>query len=220
MKRGLLRRAIVVVMGSCAVVVLATGAEAQLLFPGSTKSSEIGNAALVKVLLTALRWQDRAEAARQLGDSGDPRVVQALATAAVNDPNARVREAATDAITQLRQGGGGWRPNPPWPLPPPPGPPFNPVDPQAELVQSWYQHFLGRSVDGSGIQTWVALLRQGVPPEDVLGGILGSPEYYRRNGGTPVGFVRGLYRDVLGREPGRDEIPQWVNQLRNLRGDR
>ena len=56
-------------------------------------------------------------------------------------------------------------------------------------------------------------------PEAARAGILGSDEYYCRHGGTPEGFVTGLYREVLGREPACAEVASWVCNLRRC-GDR
>jgi hypothetical protein len=94
------------------------------------------------------------------------------------------------------------------------------VDPHVELVQSWYQRYLRRSIDISGLQGWVNLLRQGASHDDVKAAILGSPEYYQLQGNTPEGFVTGLYGDVLGRAPSRDELVLWLNRLGQLRNDR
>jgi len=40
-----------------------------------------------------------------------------------------------------------------------------------------------------------------------------TPAYYAAQGGTPQGFVRGLYRDLLGRDPSDDESTRGVNLL-------
>src|SRR5262249_48862733 len=48
-------------------------------------------------------------------------------------------------------------------------------------------------------------------PVLVEAAILSSPEYFRRNGGTPEGFVLGLFRDVLGRPPTPPEMNFWMN---------
>jgi hypothetical protein len=42
--------------------------------------------------------------------------------------------------------------------------------------------------------------------------IIGSDEYWERNGSNVVGFVRGLYADVLGRVPNRDEVLGWAQR--------
>jgi hypothetical protein len=93
-------------------------------YPGAGYSAPVNNAALVRVLLTDVKDERRVEAARLLGASGDPKVIQALSTAAVEDQDPRVRQAATEALRQLRDlCGGGTVPAPPAPAWPPLGPP-------------------------------------------------------------------------------------------------
>ncbi|HUK13155.1 MAG TPA: DUF4214 domain-containing protein [Thermoanaerobaculaceae bacterium] len=41
-----------------------------------------------------------------------------------------------------------------------------------------------------------------------------APEYFAAQGGTEAGFVRALYRDVLGRMPSDDEVGFWLRRLR------
>lgn len=45
--------------------------------------------------------------------------------------------------------------------------------------------------------------------------ILGSDEYYAHHGGTDVGFVSGLYQDILGRSPSTGDLELWVGWLRS-----
>jgi hypothetical protein len=63
------------------------------------------------------------------------------------------------------------------------------------------------------LQNWVSQLQAGISPTQIQADILGSDEYYQRNGGTPDGFVRGLYHDILGRDADYDEIYSWVARL-------
>ena len=86
-------------------------------------------------------------------------------------------------------------------------------DPVA-MVQGWYQRYLHRNVDPSGIQTWTQSLQDGNSPAMVLGTILGSDEYIQNAGGTPRAFIRALYRDILGREPSPREYDHWLRDLR------
>jgi len=53
------------------------------------------------------------------------------------------------------------------------------------------------------------------PTAHVLGAIVGSDEYYNHNGSTPEGFVRGMYRDVLGRTADVQpwEVGVWLKKL-------
>ena len=88
-----------------------------------------------------------------------------------------------------------------------------------QLVESWYQRYLGRGSDPGGLNNWVWQLRSGMPPDAVEASILGSDEYYVRHGQTPEGFVAGLYQDVLSRGALGGEVASWVNRFYGL-GDR
>ncbi len=82
-----------------------------------------------------------------------------------------------------------------------------------EIIDGWYHRFLGRCVDPAGIDYWVPQLCR-KPPEVVLSELVASQEYYHRNGCSPEGFVRGLYRDVLGRtDLCHQDIHYWVCRL-------
>jgi hypothetical protein len=83
----------------------------------------------------------------------------------------------------------------------------------AATVQGWYLRYLHRDVDPSGIQTWTDALASGNSPTMVLSTILGSDEYVQYNGDTPEGFVRGLYLDIVGREPSSREYRYWLRKL-------
>jgi HEAT repeats/Domain of unknown function (DUF4214) len=173
-----------------------------------------GRAALVRTLLNGVSARRRAEAAEALGETGDQRVLEALATAAAHDSEPEVRGAARRAIRQIRGDQGQWEGGPgPFPRP-------QPQDPNVVLVESWYQRYLGRSGDRSGLATFAGMLARGVSAEDVQAGILASDEFWRRYGGTAPGFIRGLYESVLNRTPNRAEVDLWGRRYNLLRGDR
>ena len=72
-------------------------------------------------------------------------------------------------------------------------------------VQGFYTTFLGRNGALAELQPWVTTLISGAAQEQVMAGILGSPEYYARAGtlvaaGTPdVRYVTSLYQALLNR---------------------
>lgn len=171
-------------------------------------------AALVRTLLNGVSARRRAEAALQLGESGDPRVLEALATAAAHDTEPDVRRAARQAIRQIR-GGQIDAPPRPGPFPPP-----QPQDPNVVLVESWYQRYLGRSADRGGLGTFAGMLARGTPADQVQATLLASDEFWRRYGGTPAGFIGGLYECVLSRSPTRGEVGNWGQRFNLHRGDR
>jgi hypothetical protein len=85
-------------------------------------------------------------------------------------------------------------------------------DPVA-LVDSWYRMYLGRTaLNDPASAGWVKLLRRGSPPASVLAGILGSPEYFNRVGGTMPAFIRAVYRDVVGRPVTQGELRFWLRR--------
>jgi len=91
------------------------------------------------------------------------------------------------------------------------------IQPQADLVNSWYVRYLGRNADAAGIDYWGRQLICGKPAVVVLSGIIGSDEYFHRNGCNPTGFVLGLYADVLGRGATQPEVNYWLHKLQGCR---
>lgn len=70
-----------------------------------------------------------------------------------------------------------------------------------DQVQAVYQTFLKRSADAQGLNDWTNFLISGGTVEGMKARFLGSPEYFQlQAGGTNLGFLVSLYRDVLGRE--------------------
>lgn len=83
-----------------------------------------------------------------------------------------------------------------------------------QLVQGWYARYLGRQADHAGLCNWVDQLRAGRSPEYLEAALIGSDEYWHRNGCSPTGFITALYVDVLGRNPCAAEVQQWCHELR------
>jgi hypothetical protein len=201
---------------------LAGAARGQALRPsGWAPPPALDLALLARTLQSDIDWRRREEAALQLGNSGDPRWVGPLATAAAGDPSLRVRQAARDALANIRLAN-----QPPGFNVPPlrPGPGWTvgglPGDPFADMVAAWYWQFLRRSPEPAGLAAHLAVLHAGVAPIDVQAAIIGSDEYWRRQGSTARGFVRGLYADVLGRSAGPSEVANWLNRFNVTRGNR
>jgi endoglucanase len=67
-------------------------------------------------------------------------------------------------------------------------------------VTRLYQDYLGRTPSASERDGWVGRITSGATNVDTIQvNFFASPEYYRRAGGTDVGFVAALFRDALGR---------------------
>ncbi len=72
---------------------------------------------------------------------------------------------------------------------------------QSEFVQKLYHFYLGRAADPQGLTFWLDAAKAGATAEQLRAGFLASGEYLGKRGGTADGFLAGLYRDVLGRDP-------------------
>jgi len=152
----------------------------------------------------------RREAARALGQRAGLSAINALAQAAAFDPDRQVRAAAGDAIALIRRrAAGNWVGRPP-----------SGAHAYRELVESWYQLYLHRASDGTGLRDFVDRLRRGVSPEAIQAEILASDEYYRLHGSRPRSWVAGLYADVLDRSPLQQEVQGWVRTLDRYGGSR
>jgi hypothetical protein len=84
-----------------------------------------------------------------------------------------------------------------------------------QRVDRWFRRYLGRSATAKERNYGAGLLRQGATGNYVRGSVLGMREYYLKQGGTPVGFGKGLYLDVMGRNPTRPELQEVVAALAN-----
>lgn len=83
----------------------------------------------------------------------------------------------------------------------------------ANLVQADYHAYLGRDGDDVGLNSWVQRMHNGMTQEQVEAAFLASSEYMQLQGGTQSGWIKGLYRDVLGRTPSSDEVNGWLRTL-------
>lgn len=75
-----------------------------------------------------------------------------------------------------------------------------------------YEELLGRTPDPQGLTFWTNYLRTG-SVNSLRFQHLASPEYYRNAGGTNDGYVRQLYRDLLGREIDSSGLRFYVGRL-------
>ncbi len=82
-----------------------------------------------------------------------------------------------------------------------------------QFVTAAYQKYLGRLPGGAELNGWVSAMRGGLSDERLEAGFIGSPEYVASHGGAGAGWVRGMYRDLLGRAPSQAEVDGWVNAL-------
>lgn len=81
-------------------------------------------------------------------------------------------------------------------------------------VARLYLAAFARHADHGGLVHWTGLVRRGAGLDGVAGAFVASPEFAGRNGAPDSrGFVRLLYRNVLGREPDSAGEAHWVGQL-------
>ncbi len=80
-------------------------------------------------------------------------------------------------------------------------------------VRDIYRTVLGRNPDTNGRLFWLDQIRRGMRLEDVAIGFYSSAEYFSRRGGTNRGFVVGLYRDILHRNPDASGLAHWTGLL-------
>lgn len=84
------------------------------------------------------------------------------------------------------------------------------------VVNDLYVDILGRPADPGGLAYWSGRICQGEPARLIASLIYGDLEYYRaQGGGTPEGYVRALYEDILGRpNPSAGEVAFWAGEVR------
>src|SRR5262249_18363275 len=83
------------------------------------------------------------------------------------------------------------------------------------LVTGWYQLHLLRQPDSGGLTNMVNALQNGAGEFGLRLGILNSAEDFNKHGANNQGFIQGLYREPLGRDPGQAEIDAWVQLIKN-----
>lgn len=84
----------------------------------------------------------------------------------------------------------------------------------SNLVNGYFQQYLGRSADPTALNFFVSELQAGQSTTTILDQLIASDEFYQ-NAGSDQGFVWNLYTDLLGRTPNADENTYWKTQLLN-----
>ncbi len=80
-------------------------------------------------------------------------------------------------------------------------------------VNDLYRTVLGREADAAGRTNWVNAIAHGMRLEDVAAGFYGSTERFTASGSTTIGYVKGLYADILGRPADGPGLSSWVGLL-------
>jgi Ca2+-binding RTX toxin-like protein len=83
---------------------------------------------------------------------------------------------------------------------------------RTSVLDSFYYTALGRPVDTTGRNYWLANWDTAGGYESVFASILGSSEFVQREGGTNADAVAGLFESLLGRAPTSAEAAQWLRE--------
>jgi photosystem II stability/assembly factor-like uncharacterized protein len=86
---------------------------------------------------------------------------------------------------------------------------------KANVIQGYYQNYLGRAADPAGLAGWLGLMQQGFNSQNILAGFLTSSEYFTEHGSTAAGWISGLYQDLLNRSPDTASFNVWVQDFQN-----
>jgi len=80
------------------------------------------------------------------------------------------------------------------------------------VANSFYNQFLDRSADPSGLVFWAMKLQNGARIQDVIVGFCNSDEYKSKHP-VPNQFVESLYNKLLGRHSDPNGLQFWINQI-------
>lgn len=81
------------------------------------------------------------------------------------------------------------------------------------IIAGYYRTFLSREPEAKGLGEWRERWQREGSPENIISGILSSPESYAKAGGTNAGWVTEVYRRLLNREPEAEGLRYWTDQL-------
>jgi hypothetical protein len=69
-----------------------------------------------------------------------------------------------------------------------------------KLLNDWVKLYLGRKATDDELTRMLIRINKGATPEAIQTSILASPEYWKAAGGNAQGFIRKLFKDVLGKD--------------------
>jgi V8-like Glu-specific endopeptidase len=85
---------------------------------------------------------------------------------------------------------------------------------EGQHVTADYQRYLGRPPVPAEVNRWVDLfVHDGVRNEDVVGGFVGSPEYFQGKYGNARDWLFSAYQDILGRQLDEAGANTWLGIL-------
>lgn len=84
---------------------------------------------------------------------------------------------------------------------------------RSNLIQAHYRALLGRDAEAGAITGWLERLHTGQTEGELTALILGAPEFYRQQGGTPDDWLTGVYGVQFGRLPDPTGFAFWLSTL-------
>ena len=79
------------------------------------------------------------------------------------------------------------------------------------ILGNYYQQFLLRPLDATGLAYWKSVWHATGGPEGIKAGFAASPEFYKSAGGTPDHWIDALYQRVLNRSPDPTGRQYWLD---------
>jgi hypothetical protein len=76
-------------------------------------------------------------------------------------------------------------------------------------IQRFFRQYLGHEASQGAVDFYLNGLAAGATYDEVKATILGSTEYIVRRGGTPAGYIDGLYLDLFGRSAPPEGLEFW-----------
>jgi uncharacterized protein YkwD len=89
----------------------------------------------------------------------------------------------------------------------------------AQWLPGIYQTLLGRAPRAGDMSYWLNVLGSGATHEQVIAGILMSPEFGSHTNGQPAGWVDQVYQDLLGRHAGAADLTYWLGVINSGAGE-
>ncbi|WP_172582827.1 DUF4214 domain-containing protein [Subtercola boreus] len=81
-------------------------------------------------------------------------------------------------------------------------------------IDAAYRSILGRTAEDGGRMDWLKAMRAGyITTDDIETSLYDSAEYYQSHTGTDPGFVQSLYKRLLHRSTGQEDLDFWSNLI-------
>ena len=81
---------------------------------------------------------------------------------------------------------------------------------ETQRINGDYETFLGRAADSGGLNYWLNAFLHGSTNENLIGGFVGSPEYYiatNKGRGDPRQWINAAHQDIFHRAASAGDLP-------------